>query len=148
MATMAKRQVLARIVVLSPPSGVAFALQVGKGDVARVFVSTGADLHLDFDFQVELLPGGSVRFAGAFVQGPRGGKFVYVNSGTLAGQANSCWTRRAKVSLEPLKWPVVKRAISEPRTLLEARIQGTARDGAPACATVPLLGGGWRPELL
>jgi len=27
---------------------------------------------------------------------------------------------------------------------LEARIEGTARDGGPACATVPLLGDGWR----
>jgi hypothetical protein len=28
--------------------------------------------------------------------------------------------------------------------MLEARIAGTAKDGGPACATVPLLGGGWR----
>jgi hypothetical protein len=27
---------------------------------------------------------------------------------------------------------------------LEARFNGTARDGGPACATVPLLDGGWR----
>jgi hypothetical protein len=29
---------------------------------------------------------------------------------------------------------------------LVVTVDGTARDGGPACATVPLLGGGWKVE--
>src|SRR5262245_40157817 len=101
MARTAKLNVAARIVLVGPPAGVAFALQRGKQELASVSVSNGADLHFDFAIQVERTEG-SLRFSGDFVQGPAGGKFVYVNSGTLAGQATSCWTRRAKVSLEML----------------------------------------------
>ena len=68
---------------------------------------------------------------------------MYVNSGTLAGQAESLWTRRAKVTLQALKWAVVDRVASESGSRLEVRITGTARDGGPACASVPLLDGGW-----
>jgi hypothetical protein len=69
---------------------------------------------------------------------------VYVNSGTLAGQVDSRWTRRAKIHLEGISWELIERALASPGTVLEARIAGMARDGGPACATVPLLDGGWR----
>lgn len=80
-------------------------------------------------------------FLGPFTQGPRGARFVYVNSGTLAGQANTKWTRRAKVPLSGITWAMIKRAKG---AILEARIDGVGRDGGPACGTVPLLDGGWR----
>ena len=121
---------------MSPPAGVAFAIQRGKRELAPVFVSTGADLPLDFGIQVERTSGGTLRFTGEFVQRPPGGKSVYVNSGTLAGQAKSPWTRRAKVSLEMLKWPLIHQVTSAPGTLLEARISGIGCDGGPACASV------------
>jgi hypothetical protein len=143
IAKKAKLQVSARIVLVSPPVGVAFAIQRGKRELAPVFVSTGADLQLDFGIQVERASGGTLRFSGEFVQGPAGGKFVYVNSGTLAGQVKSPWTRRAKVSLEMLKWPLIQRVTSDPGNILEARISGIGRDGGPACASVPLLDGDW-----
>jgi hypothetical protein len=85
----AKLRIPARIVLVSPPAGVAFALQRGKRELAAV------------------------------------------------------WTRRAKVGLERLKWPVIHRVTSQRATLLEARISGTGRDGGPVCASVPVLGGGW-----
>jgi len=139
----AKLHVPARIVLVAPPAGVVFALQRGRRELASVTASTGADLQLDFGFQVEQGSGGSLRFSGEFVQGPAGGKFVYVNSGTLAGQGDSTWTRRAKVSLQLLKWPTIQRVTAHPGTLLQARIAGRGRDGGPACASVPLLEGGW-----
>ena len=89
--------------------------------------------------QVDRAPNGAPRFSGEFVQGPAGGKFVYVTSGTLAGHAESPWTRRAKVGLQELKWVVVGCAVSQSGSFLEARISGVARDGGPACASVPLL---------
>ena len=82
-----------------------------------------------------------LNFLGPFAQGPVGGRFVYVNSGTLGGQPDSGWTRRAKVPLGGIAWSLIQKAAG---SIIEVRIAGTARDGGPACATVPLLGGGWK----
>jgi hypothetical protein len=139
----AKRAISARIVVVGPPAGVTFALQRGKRELGVGALSTGRDLSFDFAIQVDRAPDGSPRFSGEFVQGPAGGKFVYVNSGTLAGQPGSAWTRRAKVTLQALKWAVADRVASQPGSVLEARIAGTAGDGGPACASIPLLDAGW-----
>jgi hypothetical protein len=129
--------------VLAPPAGVAFALQRGRRELGERAISSGQDLRFEFTLLAGRAPDGSLRFSGEFVQGPAGGKFVYVNSGSLAGQADSCWTRRAKVGLQMLNWATVERAAAAEGNLLQARIAGVARDGGPACASVPLLDGGW-----
>lgn len=133
-----------RITVLRPPAGVAFLLQSGKADLlSPTHVSED---RLSFDFTVRVIGdrnGGPPVFRGPLTQGPPAARFIYVNSGTLAGQADSCWTRRAKVPLTSISWDLIEEALSRPGTRLEARIEGTARDGGPACATVPLLNGGW-----
>jgi hypothetical protein len=144
MARSAKLNVTGRIVLVAPPAGPTFALQRGSGGIARVAISTGQDLQIESTFQAEERPGGRVRFSGEFVQGPAGGKFIYVNSGTLAGDLRSAWTRRAKVSLESLTWAVVSAVAARPGVRVEARISGVAKDGGPACASVPLLNGGWQ----
>lgn len=145
MAKPAKLSVQARIVLVAPPAGPTFALQRGKGQLVGAAVSSGQDMQFDFMFQAEERAEGGVRFSGDFVQGPAGGRFIYVNSGTLAGDAGSAWTRRAKVSLESLTWTLVSGVAARPGGRLEARISGVAKDGGPACASVPLLSGGWRP---
>ena len=144
MASAAKLLVRARIVLVAPPAGVVFALQRGQYELEGATVSTGADLHFDFTFQVSRSPTGAVRFSGEFVQGKTGAKFVYVNSGTSAGQMNSCWTRRAKIGLEPATWTMLQKVARTAGARLEASIKGTGRDGGPSCATVPLLGDGWK----
>jgi len=68
---------------------------------------------------------------------------VYINTGVRAGQPDSCWDRRAKVPLGGITSDLIAAALAGD-VALEARIEGTARDGGPACATVPLLGDGWR----
>jgi hypothetical protein len=138
----AKLSIRARIVVVAPPTGVVFALQRGRGELGAPATSSRQDLQFDLTLLARRSADGSPSFSGEFVQGPAGGKFVYVNSGTLAGQADSCWTRRAKVHLKTLKWATVERAAAAGH-LLRARIAGTARDGGPACASVPLLDAGW-----
>ncbi len=52
------------------------------------------------------------------------------------------WVRRIKVHLSSITWPQIDEAVKT-SGVLEARIQGTGRDGGPSCASVPLLGGGW-----
>lgn len=146
-----QRELPLRITVLYPPSGVTFCLQRGQGGKADLVAPTSASAsQLTLDFTVRVGNGpedGPPRLLGSFVQGPPAGRFVYVNSGTLAGQADSCWTRRAKVFLTGISWPLIKELTSKPDAVLEARVWGVAKDGGPACAKVPLLDGGWKVAL-
>jgi hypothetical protein len=76
---------------------VTFCLQSGKDDL--LFPSHVADDHLFFDFTVRVIgdrKGDPPSFRGPFAQGPSAARFVYVSSGTMAGQANSYWTRERK----------------------------------------------------
>jgi hypothetical protein len=132
-----------RIVLVNPPTGVLFAVQRGKAELEAPSMSNGENLSFEFSVRIGDREDDGPNFLGPFVQGPRGGRFVYVNSGTLAGQADSCWTRRAKVGLKSIGWDLVDHLIAQPSKRLEARIAGKAGDGGPACATVPLLGDGW-----
>ena len=143
MAAPVRLSVPARIVVVAPPAGVAFALQRGRQELSGVAKSSGTDLQFDFAFFVAQGADGVLRFSGEFVQGPSGGKFVYVTSGARAGQVVSPWTRRAKVGLQTLRWATVEQVTQESGSTLQARIAGLSRDGGPACATVPLLDEGW-----
>lgn len=68
---------------------------------------------------------------GPFVQGTPRGRFVYVDIGTYAGQAESCWSRRLKIPLDGI--PVQS---TRSGGMLEARAPGRGRDGGPGCATV------------
>jgi len=134
-----------RIVLVKPPAGVAFGLQQGKAELVSVVRSEGRDLSFDLAVRVgDPLPDGRPNFLGPFTQGPREARFVYVNSGTLAGEAGSRWNRRAKVPLSGISWERIEETLAMPGAVLEGRIQGTSRDGGPVCASIPLLDGGWR----
>ena len=130
-----------RLVVVAPPAGVAFAVQRGRTALlAPVRVAADA---LIFEFAVTVADASSepVRLTGECAQGPAAARFVYVNSGTYAGDAGSCWSRRAKVPLAGIAPALVQSALARSDAILEARIAGTGRDGGPACASVPLLSG-------
>lgn len=132
-----------RITLFNPPKGVMFAVQRGKAELETPLMASGENLSFNFAVRVGDREDERPNFLGPFAQGPRGGRFVYVNSGTLAGQADSCWTRRAKVGLMGIGWDLVDQILAQPSLLLEAQIAGKAGDGGPACATVRLLGDGW-----
>jgi hypothetical protein len=140
---MSDRELRLRITVSNPPAGVAWALQLGRDELVQPSkTSTG----LAFDAIVRLVAAktGELDLRGPAVQGPRNGRFVYLNSGKRAGQAGSGWDRRAKVSLEGLR-TLLADFSGDPRTVTaEAGIGGTGPDGGPACATVKLSGAGWR----
>jgi hypothetical protein len=137
------RELPLRIVVVAPLPGVVFQLQKGRADLVPPVETT--DDRLAFELTVRVTPGkgGAPNFLGPFAQGPPASRFVYVNSGTLAGQGGSCWTRRAKVPLTAITWELIEQALAAPESLLKARIPGVAKDGGPVCATVRLLDGGW-----
>ena len=136
-----------RIVVVAPPRGVHFRLQIGKspGELLPPARSTSAALTFEFELRLgEPLSDGRPRFLGPLTQGTPEQRFGYVNSGTLAGQPASCWTRRVKVHLSSVTAAMVKQVLSGVGLALQAQFGGTATDGGPACASVPLLGGTWQ----
>lgn len=134
-----------RITVVKPLRGVPLCLQQGKDDLVPPSSDSGE--QVSFDFTVNIAndrTAGAPNFRGKSVQGPAAGRFIYINAGTYAGQADSCWSRRAKVPLAGITWELIEEALSKSSVVLEARITGTAGDGGPACATVRLLEGGWK----
>src|ERR1700722_8801840 len=89
----AEQKLLLRITVVGPPDGVQFCLQSGKSDLVGHALSTGKDISFDFSVRVADTGSGSApRYLGPFTQGPPDRRFVYICSGTLAGQRGSCWT--------------------------------------------------------
>jgi hypothetical protein len=136
---MADQNVDLRIIVENPP--VRFAVQRGRDELLDAATASAKELVFEFSVRARNDGSDAPNFLGPFAQGPVGGRFVYVNSGTLAGEPGSQWTRRAKVPLGGITWSLIRKAAD---SVIEARIAGTGRDGGPACATVPLLGAGWR----
>lgn len=133
-----------RIVLENPLAGVAYALQLRDGSLHEP-MSTSAT-QLVFEAVIRLgapLADGSVNLLGDYVSGPTTERFVYINSGTRAGQMGSCWDRRAKVKLASMTPEMIQLATSENSAAIEGRIGGVSRDGGPCCASVPLMGSGW-----
>jgi hypothetical protein len=134
-----------RITIESPVPGVALAIQRGTDAIVLPLRSTGDTVVFEVTAEVRQRPDGTTVLAGAVVQGPPSARFLYVTVGTRAGQPNSPWNRRAKVPLIGIDSAMLA-AATQPAVVLAARIAGRARDGGPACASVPLLGGGWQVE--
>lgn len=133
-----------RIVVLRPPTGVTFAVQRGRFELLPPSAATRDSLVFDFTVRVGSGKDGVPNFLGPYAQGTPADRFVYVNSGTSAGQTGSCWSRRAKVRTRGIGWEMIEEVLATPGAVLEARFEGTGRDGGPSCASVPLVEGGWR----
>jgi hypothetical protein len=132
-------------VLVEPPPGVDFGIQRGRGsayETLSVQRSTRGDLSFDFSLTAaESGKNGLPNFTGPFAQGPPDGRFVYIDVGTCAGQKDTPWSRRIKIPLHGITWPLVRKALSGSGYRLMARIPGTGKDGGPSCATVHLLGG-------
>ena len=139
---MTVNELLLRIIVDHPPEGVVFQLQHGPRGLEPAARATRTSIAFEFTVRVGERPTGEPNFLGPFAQGRPADRFVYINSGTLAGQRDTPWSRRAKVPLTSITWSLITQARAADG-LLESRIAGTGRDGGPACASVPLVGG-WR----
>ena len=98
--------------------------------------TAGDDIVFDFPILVDI--GADVpNFLGKYAQGPRDSRFVYVNSGTYAGRAADCWSRRAKIPLAGISRNEIEKAIASPGDfVIETTFPGVGKDGGPTCATV------------
>jgi len=127
------------IILVKPSAGVAFGLQKGAGsnyEVVQKQISTSDDLAFTFTIKVK---GESAKdiapsFSGNFVQGPPGGRFVYIDIGKYAGQPDSIWARRLKIPLTGITWKDIDSLSGN--SILQTSVPGTGKDGGPNCATV------------
>lgn len=125
------------LTVVQPPPGVLFAVQRGRDELLPPYAS--ADGSVSFALTVRLGPAradGSFNFLGPYAQGTPDDRFVYVNSGVRAGQADTPWERRAKIKLGGIPRELVEAAAGVPHRAVQAHIHGTMRDGGPVCASV------------
>ena len=130
-----KHTVPFRIVVTDPLAGVAMQVQRGKDELLPPASVTASSTSFDFDITIDV-NADSPNFTGKYAQGPKAQRFVYVNSGTYAGQADTCWARRAKLSLMTITKKQIEDVISDPAARIVATMPGTGGDGGPTCASV------------
>jgi hypothetical protein len=136
---MARIDLVLRIVLADPPSGVVFSLQDKTNAPVDAVLAGEGDLAFDIPITLTPTPDG-LRAGGTFVRADGRGRFIYVASAGQAGDATAHWSRRAKIYLGDLPDDLAL-ATAQAGDRLEARIAGRSRDGGPACATVPLLRG-------
>lgn len=136
-----------RITVVAPPRGVQFGVQRGKLDLIPPTTATEAELTFDLSVRVGRRPDGAPNLLGPYAHGTPTDRFVYIASGSLVGHGDACWRRRAKVRLAGITWSLIEATLATPGAILTASIVGTAKDGGPVCASVPLLGDGWQVSL-
>ena len=129
-----------RIVLEQPPPGVDFGLQLGHGtDYETIQKQQFKGKDVAFDCKVTVKDNradGLPNFLGPLTQGPATGRFIYVDVGQYAGQTDTGCARRMKISLTTIGWKTIKQAAKDPRTIVEARLPGTGKDGGPSCGTV------------
>jgi hypothetical protein len=144
LTTMDNSEIAIRVIVTEPLEGVSMQIQRGRDQLLAPAKKTKKELSFDFDISVNL-DAGSPNFLGKFAQGPKNGRFIYLNSGTYAGQGDSCWGRRAKISLMNVTAEQVRQVLSSPGSRLEISIKGRGTDDGPICASVkPHATSGWK----
>lgn len=127
-----------RIVLQKPPAEVDYGLQMGHGSKYEVVGrqrAKGDDLTFEFTGNTKPAKDSSIDFSGLYVQGPAGGRFIYINIGTYAGQINTPWSRRLKIPLIGITKSKLEEVLKI-QGILETIVPGTGKDGGPNCATV------------
>jgi hypothetical protein len=131
MARAGETEIRMRIAIEQPVPGVLHSLQQDDAPLDPKRSKSGE--ALSFDFPIRVGPG--PKFFGPQVR--REGKerrFVYIRIGTAAGDCGSPWTRRMKIDIHDID-PKLLQAAAKGGVLV-GTINGTAKDGSPACATI------------
>lgn len=122
-----------RIVIDNPVVGVVHSLQSGNDRILDPKSSLEGE-PLSFEFPVRVAAG--PKFFGDQVrrEGPQR-RFVYIRIGQSAGDVSSPWSRRMKIDIHDLEQELLDRAVAS-GAVVEIAVNGTGKDGTPACATV------------
>lgn len=126
-----------RIVVEQPVAGVLHSLQDKDGRPLDAKASAAGE-PLVFDFTIRVGPG--PKFFGDQVrrEGPER-RFVYIRIGDLAGDPASPWSRRMKIDIHDIGQDMLD-AAGKGGKRIALSVNGTGKDGTPACATVAVKG--------
>jgi hypothetical protein len=133
MAKTDQKPINLRIVIDQPVIGVFHSLQAkDESPLDPKFSREGEALI--FDFQVRIEPG--PKFFGDQVrrEGPER-RFIYIRIGQSAGDHASPWSRRMKIDIHDIGHDLLDRAANS-GGVIETTVNGTGKDGTPACATV------------
>jgi len=124
-----------RIVIQKPVPGVRHSLQEDDAPLDPKTSEKGEALSFDFPIRVGRSEAGAPKFFGKQVR-PEGPvrRFVYIRIGTAAGDHASPWTRRMKIDIHDIDPKLLEQAAQG--GVLAGTIDGTAKDGSPACATI------------
>ena len=136
MARADQSEIRARIVIEQPVPGVLHSLQQDDAPLDPKRSGGGEPLVFDFPLRIARAKDDQgPKFFGPQVrrEGPVR-RFVYVRIGTAAGDTGSPWTRRMKIDIHDVDPALLDAALAG--GVLEATINGTAKDGSPACATI------------
>ena len=110
-------------------------VQRGKDGLLDPTSTTAAAIAFEFEMTVDL-NGDQPNFLGKYAQGPKDARFVYVNSGTYAGQHPTPWGRRAKLSLMTITKERISEVLDDQGSCFETIMPGVGLDGGPTCASV------------
>jgi hypothetical protein len=86
------------------------------------------------DCVVTPAPDGRADVKGPYIQGPSGGRFIYLNWGDVSGQGEFLLLRRAKLCLDAVPADVLADAMQA--GVLVGRLGLTDSKGGPLCASV------------
>lgn len=121
-----------RIIIDRPVPGVLHSLQ-SKDNLPLDPKRSIAGEPLSFDVPIRIAPG--PKFFGDQIrrEGPTR-RFIYIRVGQSAGDHASSWSRRMKIDIHNLAIDLLDQAAGG--AIIELTVDGTAKDGTPACATV------------
>ena len=134
-----KYELILRIILERPTSGVEFGLQKGRGsayETVQKQKANGGNLQFQFNVKYKQDKNKAIVLSGPFVHGTPNDRFVYIDIGTYAGQINSPWSRRLKIPLSDITPEMIDQLLSDPELIIETSVPGTGKDGGPNCATV------------
>ena len=133
MTRAGQTEIRMRLVIENPVAGVAHSLQDKKSQPVDAKVSK-AGAALTFEFPIRIAAG--PKFYGEQVrnEGPER-RFVYIAVGQQAGDKTSAWSRRMKIDIHDIEQTMLDRAAANDQ-VIAITINGTGKDGTPACATV------------
>lgn len=106
----------------------------GKPELLGVVPGDAPAVTWTLDAAVTPAPDGSTDVRGPYIQGPPGGRFIYLNWGEVGSPGSFEMFRRAKLWLEAVPAPVLREAAE--RGVLVGRLGLTDAKGHPRCASV------------
>ena len=149
MSKSEEKVVRLRVVCLDPPDPIEHDAEFGIQDKKRTIAERPLDERGNVHFDIEARAQWHEKeerpnFLGPWTNGTVDGRFLYLAWRPLDPDASGprVWNRRMKIHLKSITWEQIEEA-DAPGMLLLGRVAGRDSAGGIACASVPLLHGGW-----